>query len=145
MADLKNFTLDKAKAESGVWVQFDEDNAETGDKGTRFLIGSSNSREYEKQMIKEFKPYQHPAKKHLLDNPDIILKHRIRGIAKCVLLGWENLKNGGVDFPYSEENAIAVLTQSPDIRSFIESESQKAETFNLAVEEDAAGSLKSGS
>ncbi len=141
MANLKNFTLDPNKASKGVWIEFDDQ--------TKFLIGSINSREYEFELMNEYKPYRHPARSHLLDKPEIVLKHRIKAMAKCVLLGWTGLMDTTdgkeVEVPYTVESAIQVLSQSPEIRSFVEAEATKRQNFNLAVEEAAAGNLKSGS
>lgn len=140
MANLKSFTLDQEKASKGIRVPFDDK--------TTFIIGSINSREYERAFANESKPFRHPAKKHLLDNPDTLLKLQIKCIAKTVLLGWEGLDDTNeagevVNVPYSVETAIQVLNQSPEIRGFVIDEASKSANFNLASQEVASENLKS--
>jgi hypothetical protein len=55
-------------------------------------------------------------------------QHAIELIADC-LLGWEGITNGGQPFPFTRDNAIALLTNCPWVREDVEAAMGDHERF----------------
>jgi hypothetical protein len=141
MAKLNELKIDEEKASKGIWCQYDDE--------TEFLIGSVNGRDFERELSKLYRPYHSPGKKHLLNNPDILLSTRCKALSRHVLLGWKGLTDGPdgqeKEVPFSEEAAFQLLMQSAVIRSFVEDEGSNQASFSAAAKEAAAENIKSGS
>jgi hypothetical protein len=53
----------------------------------------------------------------------------IKSIAQHVLVGWTGFTDRGVEVPYTVENAIAFLTESPDFRNRVTLEAAQLKNF----------------
>jgi hypothetical protein len=117
------FGFDKSKAENGVWVDLGLDD------GSRVRIGKIGSVAYNKALDRHRRPYQ----KILRLRQDIPLEEAIKltiqVYADTVVLGWDNLKIDGNTLPYTRENAVWLLTDFPDFRTFVEAHANDNELF----------------
>lgn len=108
--DMKNIKMDVKKQDDGVWVDVDGE--------TQFLIARMYNKNFNKLFEKLTSPYKSPAKRHLLDG-DLGEKIMTETIAKTVILGWKNLKDGDKPVLYSAEKAIEIIAD-PSYASFRE-------------------------
>jgi len=134
--DIKNLIPDADKSLNGVLVEYTE--------GVRFRVASINNPKYESRIQRLMQPYANPAKRHQLNDPDLMRRMQIDAEAETILLGWEGLENNGVPFDYSIANAKVLLFQSPEIRAFIREEATRQDNYRQAAIQEAAANLKSG-
>lgn len=97
--DISNIKLDVTAVQEGVWFTVDKD---TKLKIAR--IGNAKNRAKYEQLVA-----QHQSQ---LARGDLKLQDEItrRACIDTVLLGWEGLKEGGKEIPYSTKNAERLLT-----------------------------------
>lgn len=123
---------DKKAAEDGKWFEYD---------GARFLICAHGTPGFQKVARKI-------GKKNLaaIQREDVIALNgmSVEVMAKAVLKDWEGVKDGEKEFPYSEANALHLLTVAGDFRNWVEAQSMNLSNF-IAEEEGAdVAALKSG-
>lgn len=61
-----------------------------------------------------------------------------RGIAKHILKGWDGFMDNGAPLPFTEANAIQLMTDDPDFKAFVLEVADEQERFVDAVVKDQA-------
>ena len=105
MAELDSIRIDLKMSEEGRWVDFDGD--------IKLLIARKPNPRYEDVL-------HALVEKHgrAVTNDDDMDMTR-QAVARCVLLGWKNLTEGGKEIPYSPEKALELL-RDPSLRDLYE-------------------------
>jgi hypothetical protein len=101
------------------------------------LIASSGNKKYKEMIRKEVKPYERQMRSGTLAD-EVFEEIQTKCLAHCVLLGWHNLSEGGVDVPYSAKKAYDLLKdpENIDFRKLVIDLSDEAEVFRKeSVEE----------
>lgn len=128
--EFKTLTVNKDAAESGVWVQHDDE--------TRFLVARLNNRKFQNMFQKLIAPYrrQFESGKLPLEKQEQIM---CKCMAETVLLGWEGLTMDGEPIEYSKDMAYTLLTTpgAEEFRDLISAYAGDAETFREQQYEEA--------
>ena len=135
--EIQSVIGDSDQCKEGVWVDYpDED-------GVRFrlcYLGNNNYQDFvSERMMKARKgKRQIPSERQR----EIITQ----GLIRFILKGWEGLTTNGQPFPFSPENAKALLEQSGVIRSWVIEEANDLDNFAGSEEagESPTGDIKSG-
>ncbi len=130
--NLQNHRTDKTAAEEGKWFEYD---------GSRFLIAAHNTPKYQKALTKHGKKNQAALRR---EDHEAISSMAVEVMADAILLGWENVKDGDKDFPYSRSNAIVLLSSAMEFKAFVENSSMNLANFILESEAADKATLKSG-
>lgn len=132
--DIKSVKVDSARGERGDWVG---DIPGMGD--LRLHVRSYASSDYQAFLVKEIAAVpreQRVGKKAgapLLPNVSHAIS--VRAMVECILLGWENLTEGGDPVPYSKERAMDYLADS-DFRVFYDAVDWSARTVDQIREDE---------
>lgn len=129
---IRDHLTDKKAAEDGKWFEYD---------GARFLIAATGTPAYQKAARKMGK-----RNVAAIQREDVVALNgmTVQVMAKAVLKGWENVKDGEKDFPFSEANAVHLLTVAGDFRNWVESQSMNLANFVQEEEVADVAELKSG-
>ena len=120
--DLNLPSVDIALEEDGAWIDFTEN--------VSFCIARIGSPEYKTALRKEYN-----RNKRFIDNGTMSDEQSDKVLiglqAKYILKGWKGLKNGKDKFPYSEENAVSLLSDPSyaEIRAWILEQSNSIENY----------------
>lgn len=118
MLDLNLVKADTQLEEEGVWVPLPVD------KNVKFKLARLPNKRYKalQQMLAKSNPRAKNDEKKLeeIDN---------RLIAETIVVGWEGVKNGDVEFAYNRENAIKLLEHYPDVKTWIINEAASLSNF----------------
>lgn len=117
---------DSSKEQSGVWMEFDND--------TKFLIGSMNSMAYRKCYQRKLKAQRIKTKNPTEEQVDEMIRSCY---AETILLGWKGITKDGIEFPYSVENSIWILSNCPNIREYVFFAAQNNDNFRKEQLEEA--------
>jgi hypothetical protein len=138
----ETYGSDKVKSEEGVWISLEtKDLATPEQRKTHSCVllaraSSVNSRyrtELNKRMMKLRKGYR-SIDKIPLDIQDQVITETL---AKCVLLDWVNHRDRhGKTIPYSEQNAVQLMTQLPEYRDDISDLSAGNDFYQEDTEQD---------
>jgi len=128
---LAAFTTDKATETKGKWIPVGP---------AKFLVaraGGSNTK-FQKAIETAMRPYQRLIQMEQLSETEAT-KLTVKPFVETVLLGWENVRPAtqdedqewvaGEPIPYSQEKAIEILTQFPDLFRHLLTESTKLGNF----------------
>ncbi len=111
-------------AESGAWVDYE--------KGIKFKIARANTPAYRGAVKRLHKQHKHQIDTETLsdERSDQIVADLM---ASYVLLDWEGLQNGEADFPYSKENAEALLGDEAysELRNWIIAQANDMNNFRV--------------
>jgi hypothetical protein len=130
--DIRDHKTDKAAAEKGKWFEYDN---------SRFLIAAHGSPAYQKAALRHGKKNRRAIQR---ENIEAINGMTVEVMADAVLLGWEGVKNGDVDYPYSRANAVALLSTAMEFRNWVESQAMNLANFIEEMEVADVATLKSG-
>ena len=123
------YETDPQKEIEGIWVPLNPP--------IRFKIARMYNDEYMRGMRKLIKPH-----KRQMDSgrvPDEIMKEiGVKAMAKWLVKDWENVEVNGEPYPYSEENAISLLTKLPDLQRVVNGYAQDADAYLKNVQEEDA-------
>lgn len=103
------YSKGKKLKDEGVWEEFG---------GARWLIGRAGSTEWLKAQEHFEKPFKKKIAKDTLSataKRDINLK----SLARSILLDWKDVEEDGKAIPYSEEIAVEMLKDDPELLEFI--------------------------
>lgn len=121
------FDFDAELAETGVWFTF---------AGGRLRIARRDNPRY-REALREFAK----GKERLIRLGSLPASEMhemcMRALARGVLLDWEGLTRKGEPLPYSEDNAVMLLTDLSGFSEKVESWADDAEAFRAEDEEDA--------
>lgn len=129
--EIKEFIGDGLLECKGVKVPFED---------ATFTIASVNSPAYKKALKKARKQNERAFRK---EDDEALTPILVEAMAEHILLGWEGCNMNGKPFPYSKENAIALLN-IPTFRDFVANEAGKISNFVSEKEGQAQADLKSG-
>ena len=124
----KEFATDESLEEEGVWQDFGDD--------LKCKIARMGNKNYQKEFQKLSKPYKKQIRRGTLNDAkaeEILIKT----MAKAILLGWEGLEEDGNPVPYSEKNAIHILTEYKDFRDLIGDYADDLEAYKIEEDEEA--------
>jgi hypothetical protein len=128
---LDRYNTDRSLEESGVWVDFGD-----GLKVQVRRLTSKASREYRRKLEK---PYI--AQFRNREMPDSLQEQLLnKQVAGSVIVGWEgvpNPDNPKEEFPFSEENALAMVERFPDFRDDVLTAAMERTTFEKEQRENA--------
>lgn len=128
---INDYRTDANLERQGKWVDFDD---------ARFLIASNNNAAYRRVIARLARTkYQQALRKQDIAAQE---KMTIDAMAETILLGWENVKDGDTELPYSIENARRLL-EIPAIREFVAVESQNIANFQTRAEAADTDAIKS--
>lgn len=125
---LSRFATDSIREIEGVWQDVGG--------GLRLRIARINNPRYEEEVKRLGKPFGPQAS---LGFDDSLVEDLTRkAVAKCILLGWENLLDDK-DEPvaYSYENSLKVLTEYRELYRLVLSLSSNIELFRTAAKDEA--------
>lgn len=128
--NIATFQKDASLADGGVWVEFED---------ARFKIRSTDSPTYRRILAALVKQKGTRVQK----DAEALLDVSIEGLAKAVVIDWENVEENGQPLPCTLENKLKVLEIEP-IRNFIAGEAQDLANFQQEATRADADSLKSG-
>lgn len=116
----------------GAWVELES--------GAKVKVGRKGNPRHQKalkRLLSPFKRYQ-----RMQNIPEDVEKKLeaaiIEAMAEGLLFDWSGIQVGGVDVPYSKQNAIEALTKFKRFREDIEYLSDEAETFRQQELEEGA-------
>lgn len=133
MGDLKKLFKTEENLElNGVWRSL-------GDK-LRVLVARWNNTNHKRTMEILMKPYQHMRGGQGMTE-DVAEELLIKGMAKSILLGWENMEEDGVPVPYSLKEALRVLTEYKDLRGAVQGIAMSMEAYQKANDEETEKNL----
>lgn len=114
--DIKSVKVDAARGERGDWIS---DIPGMGD--LRLQVRSFSCGDYQAFLAREFAAVPREQRVEGKVNAPLMPEVRDaivnRGTAEIILLGWDNLTEGGEPVPFSKERALEYLT-NPDYRVF---------------------------
>lgn len=109
---MKVFTKAADVDSEGVWAKYPGSSAE-------FLIARAGNSRFLAAMDRAERPFRKQRNRGALSTEKEI-ELQCRGMAEGILLSWRGLRDEeGNDFPYSGDNAFAVLRHNTDIREFV--------------------------
>jgi len=117
------YGFDKDKAEDGVWVDLGLDD------GSRVRIGKIGRMAYGKSLDRYGRKYQKIVRLGQSIPLEDATKMIIQVYADTVVLDWENIRIDGKPLPYTRDNAVWLLTEFPDFRTFVEAHANDNELF----------------
>lgn len=131
--NLQSFATDRNAENEGKWFEMED---------ARFLIGASGNLRHRKAIQKAEKRNRLAVQKR---DQAVIEAITIEITVDGLLYGWENVKEGETDLPFTRANAIRVLTQYRMVRDWIMD--QALTPANFSTEEAGAerNDIKSGS
>ena len=122
------YAFDAELAETGVWFGF------TG--GSKLRIARRDNPRYLEALRALAKGKERLIQLKAISGSDLH-EMLMRALARGVLLDWEGLTRSGEPLPYSEDNAVALLTDLPEFREQVESCAENVVAFRREAEEDA--------
>ena len=128
--DINKFKADKKKEEEGVWIDIGED--------ARIKVARLNNEKYKNHFRRTTKPYRRQIRNGNLAE-DVAERLLIDAMANTILLGWENLEEGGKAIKYSVENAKRILSESVDFRDLVSDAAGEIESYRIEDLEEAKG------
>lgn len=133
--NINTFATDKNAEEAGVWV-------EAGD-GLKLQIARITSQKYTRYLQKLGRPHA----RRLSATPDMALVEQLQrqAVAKCILLGWENLQEGKKDVLYEFGTALRLFEKYPDFYRLVLDYASDREIFVADNEEAILGNSQSAS
>lgn len=110
-------------------------------KPTKIRIARSGgaNKSFSKTLERLTRPHRRAIQNGLLDNAtaDAIFR---QAFVESVLLGWENVEGPtGDDLPYTQENALTLLTDLPDLYTDLREQANNAALFRAATMEADLG------
>lgn len=100
--------------------------------------GGSNT-EYQKQLDHAVKPVRRQIQQELL-GLDKIKALTQKVYARCVVLGWENVRDAdGNLLDFNEDNVLKVFQDLPDLWEDVQEQATRAALFRKSIQEDDAG------
>lgn len=125
----KSFTTDAAKEKDGVEVDIED---------ATFIVARANNSAFNKLLTSLLKKHKRELdmKNEAAEKLDNDLMAEV--MAKTVLKGWKGVTEGGVDVPYSYENALMYL-KIKDFRTLIAEKANDFTLYRAAVEEEITG------
>lgn len=144
MTDLYSlFGSDKNLETKGKWVYYGPDEK----TASAFLIGRAGgaNTKYTKVLAEKLRPYQRliqqNARKPTTEVLEIITNAQKESFIEACLFDWKNVsfKRDGTPVPFNKENAVALLTEFPDLFADLWAQADSVQTFQLESLEDEAG------
>jgi len=135
MATLDKFKVDPEKANAGKWFTFADD--------IEFKIASIRNPEYEAYIRKLSKPHSRQFKQGV--GTEALEKEiAIKALARYVLVDWRNIEeldaDGNlVELSYSENDAIRILNEFPDIFDFVVDVARATSSFSIEADRTSEG------
>lgn len=131
--NINDYATDLRAEQEGKWFEFD---------GSRFLIAAALNPRHRKVLSKLGKTKHQAAIRK--NDPAGIQALSNEAMAEAVLLGWEGVKCGEQDYPFTPTNALALITTSRVFRDWLEATASDQSQFVQETEAAAVGDLKSG-
>lgn len=128
MSGLKITPIDETLVLNGTWVTY---------MGVRLKIARQNNEKFRALFRRLSKPYGREIERGTLDE-DTATTLMCESMAEAILVDWDASTFPG-NIPYSKENAIDLLRNDEDCRSFVTEFSQRAENFYKAELEERKG------
>jgi hypothetical protein len=100
---------DLSSLDSGVWHDH---------RGTKWLIAHISNQKFQRALARLQQPHRKKLQEGTLD-PIINRELLCKAMAEGILLGWDGVKQRGVDVPYSVIMAAKLLAKDPDLRDAI--------------------------
>ena len=134
MADIKKlYGTDQTKETDGVWKDM-------GD-GLRMRIARIGNPNYNKRFQALSKPHRRALQRGSLSD-DVAEKLLVQCLAETIVLDWEGVEEKGKVIPYSQENAIRILTEYPELRKYVNDIANEMEGYKAEEDEEAIDNLK---
>lgn len=122
----KEFVTNKALEEGGVWVDIGSDaSLKVARAGNKKSI--ARYRELAAPYIAQIT--------HGKISDDIAVQISVQVQAETILLDWKGISYDGKAMEYSTENAVKLLTESPDFRELVATISNERRTFQQQIDE----------
>lgn len=129
------FETDKVFEQDGIYLEYGP--ASNG-KPIRFKVARAGgaNKGYSKSLEKFSRMHRVALENETLSN-DVAKKALLDVFCTSVLLGWENVEDrDGKPLPFTRDNAIALMTDLPDLYDNIQKQASKAALFRKAEMED---------
>jgi len=114
----ERYGTEKVLEQEGAWITLSE--GENGEPDTEVMVarwGKNAHRKYLHQLMQPHRRIQQQG----ATIPDSIMRPILRkSAAKHILKGWKGIEMSGKDFPYSEDNALALLENEDFMDEIIE-------------------------
>jgi hypothetical protein len=133
--ELRSIQISEERATQGIWVDY---------RDARLLIGSINGSAYKNLRQRKLQAALTAARGKKLTTEQIE-KLNVENMAETILLGWENLTEGGQNVPYSKEKALDLLTRIPILVEDVASYAESIAMFSMLSAEEASQKLGEGS
>ena len=132
--DLSTLKTDKALENEGVWVDYLS--------GSRLLIARNNNSKYRAFIALKYKQHRMSIDRGGLDGDKLAEKIQIEGMARHVLLGWEDVAFDGKVQKYTWEIGQKALTEFPDFKSDVSTYADESALYSATVSEADSAELK---
>ena len=134
MGDVRKlFGVDTKKEQEGVVHDMGE--------GLKMRIARIGNPNYQKKFQTLSRPHRRALKRGTLAD-DVAEQLLVQCLAETIVLDWEGLEEGGKEIPYSLENAIRILTDYPELRSYVNDIANELEGYQAEEEEEDTENLK---
>lgn len=127
---LKQFGTSKELEVNGVIFKLDDTTSFT------LARASSLNTKYQTTLTNLMKPYKRQMQMGTLQD-EIARDLLVRAFVKGCLLDWKGVCFGGKKLSFSEENALTLLKDLPDLFDILNEESQRMENFRQEEVEDS--------
>ena len=124
--DIEEFIPDAELTEDGIWVDLDEE--------TKILVTYLPADFIQSEIIRRQRK-QNIRNPHLLERPEYLRSIEDDGIRKSIK-GWQGLRKGGQDWPFSPENLEFIIRHAPDFRAAFLRIVQNASNFTKRQAEE---------
>jgi len=122
--------VDRKKESDGVWLDYDAE--------TRLCIGSINSRYYKETHQNAFDELKRKSRKVTTEQAE---KMQLEVYAKAILLDWSGITMKGQEYKRTNENALYLLENIPQLREFVFVAANSHENFRVEQLEEAKAQL----
>lgn len=122
----KEFGVDEALADGGIWLPI-------GENGSRLLLAAMPNGNLERHMEPIYRRYRQLGK----GIPDVPENVHEEALSKCVLLGWEGIEENGQPLEPSEANRLNMIRKYPRFKSLIIREASNLRNFQRDEEKNS--------
>ena len=133
MFEIKQNIRDREAEDKGAWMEFG---------GGRFCVARINNSRYKGHIQKQYQSNKAAISRDDFEAFALADKITAEGIAKYILLDWENITDNGKAVEYNSKLALEILEEHDDLREAIEDFSRNRENYLVKSEEETAEDLK---
>lgn len=140
MSLYSQFETDKSLEQDGIYLEYGP-SSNGGLTRIKIARAGGSNKNYSKALEKFSRLHRVSLENETLSN-EVAEKALLEVFCSAVLLGWENVDGrDGKPLPFTKENAMALMTDLPDLYANIQKQASKASLFRKGEMEAELGNL----